>query len=126
MNSWNFMDLTYIYFFILVGVAMVGGALTLSRLVAPHNPGKEKNEPYECGEIIEGLPWVKFNVRYYVFALLFLIFDVETVFLYPLAVSYQDLVSKIGYAALVEMFLFVFILFIGLLYPWRKGVLKWF
>lgn len=126
MKSWQFWDLIYIYMFIFIGVLFVGGALGFSRLVAPHHPSKVKNSPYECGEEIEGLPWIKFNVRYYVFALLFLIFDVETVFLYPLAVAYTYLISKTGIVALIEMAIFVWVLFLGLLYPWRKGVLKWF
>lgn len=125
MYSWHFMDLVYIYTYVVVGVVFISIALGLSRLVAPHHGSKTKYDPYECGELITGMPWVQFNVRYYVFALLFLIFDVETVFLFPLALSYRSLVSKIGPGAFIEMFIFVFVLFLGLLYPWRKGVLKW-
>lgn len=76
---------------------------------------------YECGEIPEGSAWVQFNIRFYVIALIFLIFDVEIVFLFPWAVVYQEL----GLLAFVEAFLFVLILVIGFIYVWVKGDLDW-
>ena len=76
---------------------------------------------YECGEIPEGSAWVQFNIRFYVIALIFLIFDVEIVFLFPWAVVYQDL----GLLAFIEAFIFVLILIVGFIYVWAKGDLDW-
>ncbi len=78
-------------------------------------------QSYECGEPTIGPSWIQYNVRYYVFALLFVIFDVEVVFLIPWAVVYKEL----GLFALVEMLIFIAILIFGLVYAWKKGVLKW-
>lgn len=121
----SFWDLTYIYVYIVVAIGVAGAAFSLPRLLAPSNPNKIKNTPYECGEVITGAPWIQFNVAYYIFALLFVIFDVETVFLFPLAVSYKTLIKQQGIFAFVEMSIFVLVLFLGLIYAWRKGVLKW-
>lgn len=82
---------------------------------------KAKGEPYECGVETTGPSWVQFSVGYYLFALIFLVFDVELIFLYPWAV----VVKSIGWFALVEAFIFLFILFLGLLYAHKKGALKW-
>lgn len=114
-------DYFYIAGFGVVGVVFVGIVLLTSKLVRPSNPSPEKLSPYECGEVPIGEPWVQFHIRYYVFALLFVIFDIETVFLYPWALVY----SKLGIFALVEMFIFLAILAAGLIYAWRKGALKW-
>ena len=84
-----------------------------------HNP--QKGQPYECGIPTSTSPWNQFNVGYYLFALLFLIFDVELIFLYPWAV----VVKKIGIIALIEISIFIFILFMGFLYAHKKGALKW-
>lgn len=100
---------------------LVGGGLLASRLLAPRNPGGVKSQPYECGEETIGPSWVNFNVGYYLFALLFLVFDVEAAFLYPWAVSFREL----GLIGLVEIGLFMAILLVALLYAWKKGVLKW-
>lgn len=113
-------------FFILFCVAIVAGlmffgSLFFSRLVAPHRPDKIKNAAYECGEQQIGPAWINFNVGYYLFALLFLAFDVEAAFLYPCAV----VVRETGVAGLVEVGVFVSILVLGLLYAWRKGALEW-
>ncbi len=81
---------------------------------------------YECGEVPEGSAWVKFNVRFYVIALIFIIFDVEVIFLFPWAVIFQDLISSgFGMLAFIEMFLFVLILVVGFAYVWVKGDLDW-
>nr|WP_241254573.1 NADH-quinone oxidoreductase subunit A [Brevibacillus sp. SYP-B805] len=90
-------------------------------LVRPNNPTPEKLTTYESGNIPVGDSWVRFNVKYYIFALLFVIFDVETLFLYPWAVAY----NKLGLFALVEMVIFIVLLVIGLIYAWRKKVLEW-
>jgi len=91
-------------------------------LIRPKKPGPIKKSTYECGLETMGETWVRFRVQYYIYALVFVIFDIETVFLYPWAVAYNQL----GLFALVEMFIFLGILVGGLLYAWRKGVLEWF
>lgn len=91
-------------------------------LIRPKKPGPIKKSTYECGLETMGETWVRFRVQYYIYALVFVIFDIETVFLYPWAVAYNQL----GLFALVEMFIFLGILGGGLLYAWRKGVLEWF
>ena len=106
---------------ILAAVAFSTAGILLSKLVlkASHNP--VKGEPYECGVPTRGQSWVQFNVGYYLFALIFLIFDVELIFLYPWAVSVQ----RLGMFAFVEAVVFLFILFLGFLYAHKKGALKW-
>ncbi|SMO67169.1 NADH dehydrogenase subunit A [Melghirimyces algeriensis] len=111
--------------FILVGLALPAVALTVGRWLRPHKPSEAKAIAYESGVDPTGDSWVQFNVRYYLFALLFVIFDVETVFLYPWAVAYDALRADIGIFILVEMLVFVFFLLIGLLYAWKKKVLEW-
>ncbi len=102
-----------------------GGILSswlLGRLgVRPEAPDPIKEATYECGVETEGSAWVQFNFRYYYFALLFVIFDVEAVFLYPWAVSFQ----KVAVAGFVEVVTFVLILLMGLAYAWRKKALEW-
>ena len=96
-------------------------ALFLGKLLRPYQPEEAKYTTYESGLEPFHDSRVQFNVRYYMFALLFLIFDVETVFLYPWAVAYE----KLGIVALIEMMIFVLMLLIGLVYAWKKKVLKW-
>ncbi len=95
--------------------------MLVSKLVAKSSKNKVKDEPYECGVPTTGTSWIQFNVGYYIFALIFLVFDVELVFMYPWAVA----LKKVGGIGLVEIVIFMFILFLGLLYAWRKGALKW-
>lgn len=109
------------FLFAALSIALVGGGLLLSRLIAPHNPGGVKGEPYECGERTVGSSWVHFNVGYYLFALLFLVFDVEAGFLFPWAVVFR----KVGLIGLIEVLIFVAILLLALVYAWKKGVLEW-
>ena len=90
-------------------------------LVRPKKPGPIKQATYECGLETVGDTWVQFKVQYYIYALIFVVFDIETVFLYPWAVAY----SQLGLFALVEMAIFIGILVVGLLYAWRKGALEW-
>lgn len=89
--------------------------------IRPDRPDRVKEATYECGVETEGPTWVQFNFRYYYYALLFVIFDIEAVFLYPWAVSYE----RVGVAAFIEVMTFVLILAIGLLYAWRKRALEW-
>lgn len=107
--------------FLIVGILLPMVALTVGRMLRPNNPLPEKEITYESGVDPFGDSWVRFNVRYYVFALLFVIFDVETVFLYPWAVAYE----RLGIFALIEMLIFVVLLIVGLIYAWKKKVLKW-
>lgn len=100
---------------------LVAGTLGLNRLVSPKVPGREKMSTYECGVDPIGSGWTQSTIRYYIFALLFVIFDVEAVFLFPWAVVFED----IGLFAFVEMMIFVAILALGLLYAWRRKVLDW-
>jgi len=97
------------------------GPLLIARLVAPRKPGSTKQDPYECGLESEGDPWVQFRVQYYVYALLFVIFDVEVIFIYPWALVWKGL----GPVVFGEMLLFIGILAVALVYAWRKGVLEW-
>ncbi len=115
------MDFYYLAFMLLVGVVYVLGGFFMSRLIAPDHPGEVKNTPYECGEIPLGSAWTRFNVGYYIFALVFLIFDVEVVFFFPWAV----VLKQVGIVALVEGGIFLVILLFGLIFAWRKGYLVW-
>ncbi|RJQ22190.1 MAG: NADH-quinone oxidoreductase subunit A [Nitrospiraceae bacterium] len=97
------------------------GALVVGILVRPRRPYTQKLFPYESGNPPVGEPRYKFSVRFYIVAMLFVVFDVEAVFLYPWAVAYD----KLGMFGFVEMMLFVFILLIGYLYVWKKGAFEW-
>lgn len=107
--------------FIALGIILPIVALFLARLVRPHRPSAEKETTYESGNEPVGDSWVQFRVKYYIYALLFVIFDVETIFLYPWAVAYD----KLGLFALIEMIIFIVMLLIGLIYAWKKKVLEW-
>lgn len=107
--------------FLAVGAVFVAVTLLIGRLLRPHNPYPEKLAPYECGEIPVGDGQIKFHIRYYIYALIFVIFDVETVFLYPWAVVFEE----IGVFAFVVMMLFIATLVEGLVYAWKKGALRW-
>jgi NADH-quinone oxidoreductase subunit A len=89
-------------------------------------PSYEKSIPYECGELPEGTPWIRFNPRYYVFALIFIIFDVEIAFMYPCAVLFRDWIDQgLGKIAFYEISAFAAILMLGLVYAWKRGDLQW-
>jgi NADH-quinone oxidoreductase subunit A len=111
----------YVGIFMLLICGFVASVLVLARLISPSQRSSTKAQNYETGETTVTDPWRPFPVRYYVFALLFLIFDVEAAFLYPWAVIYREL----GLYGFVEMLVFVLILGVGLVYAWRKGALKW-
>jgi NADH:ubiquinone oxidoreductase subunit 3 (subunit A) len=118
----------YLYagIFMLLITGFVATTLVLARLLSPGRRSGTKNQIYETGETTVTDPWRPFPVRYYVFALLFLIFDVEAAFLYPWAVVYNQLIeSGLGLYAFVEVIIFVLILAVGLAYAWKKGALKW-
>ncbi len=115
------MDYFFVALFVGMAFALVGGGLAISYLVAPNRPNKVKSQPYECGEHTVGPSWVHFNVGYYLFALLFLVFDVEAAFLYPWALVFREF----GLIALFEVGIFIVILLFALVYAWKKGVLEW-
>src|SRR5215216_533564 len=106
---------------ILAAIAFSSIAILVAKLVLKATKNKQKGEPYECGIPTTGKTWIQLNVGYYLFALIFLIFDVELVFLYPWAV----VAKSMGWIALIEIVIFFFILFIGFLYAHKKGALKW-
>lgn len=110
-----------ILLFFIVGFLFVGIGILSAVIVRPSHPNPIKNSTYECGEEPIGLPWIKFNFRFYVVALVFILFDVEVVFLLPWAVMFKQL----GWFAFVEMLVFVAILMVGLAYVWVKGDLEW-
>ena len=110
-----------ILLFILVGLVVGLGPLILGKLVSPHKPDSEKNSPYECGfEAFEDAR-MKFDVRYYLVAILFILFDLEIAFLFPWAVVLQE----IGLAGFLAMLLFLGVLVVGFIYEWMKGALEW-
>lgn len=105
----------------IAAIAFSGIALLISKYIVRATKNAQKGEPYECGIPTKGPTWIQFNVGYYLFALVFLIFDVELIFLYPWAV----VAKNVGWLALVEALVFLFILFLGLLYAHKKGALQW-
>ncbi len=111
----------YIAIFIIVATIIPTIAVILPRLIAPNKPNKVKQDTYECGMQTYGETWVQFKVQYYIYAIVFLIFDIETVFLYPWAVAFD----KLQLYMVLEGVLFILILVAGLFYAWRKGVLEW-
>lgn len=106
---------------ILAGVSFSAGGIVVAKFLFKKSTGVVKGEPYECGVKTIGPSWVQFPVGYYLFALVFLVFDVELIFLYPWAV----VVKSVGMFAFIEIVIFLFILFLGLLYAHKKGALKW-
>ena len=110
-----------VFIFLLVGVVFVAGGMIFAWLLRPNRPYPSKLSTYECGELPVGDTRVRFNVRFYVVALIFLIFDVEVVFLFPWATVYRSL----GWFAFLEMLVFLGILIVGYAYVWAKGDLDW-
>ena len=106
---------------ILIALALVAVALGIAKAIAPRSYNAQKGEAYECGIPTRGKSWMQFKVGYYLFAILFLMFDVETVFLFAWAVVVQDL----GVYGLVSVLFFLLILVLGLAYAWKKGALEW-
>jgi NADH-quinone oxidoreductase subunit A len=114
-------DFGTVFLFVIIGTVLLTVALLLAKLLSPAKPSKNKLSTYECGEEAEGSAWVKFNIRYYIIALIFIIFDVEVLFLFPWAVVYKNL----GWLAFIEMAIFLLVLIVGLAYVWKKGDLNW-
>ncbi len=115
------MFFTFLITAILTAIALVAAGLIMAKLIAPRSFNAQKGEAYECGLPTRGRSWVQFNVGYYLFAILFLMFDIETVFLFPWA----SVVGEIGTYALVSVSFFLVVLILGLAYAWKKGALKW-
>lgn len=107
--------------FFVTGLVMVGVTVLISRLIQPRRYYPQKYLTYECGEIPQGDAWIRFNNRFYIIALIFIIFDVEIIFLYPWAVVFDSLKM----VAFIEMFIFIAILLVGFAYVWAKGDLQW-
>lgn len=106
---------------VLAAIVFSAGGIVVGKILVKRSFNAQKGQPYECGIPTHTSPWQQFHVGYYLFALLFLVFDVELIFMYPWAV----VVKKTGIVALVEILVFIFILFIGFLYAHKKGALKW-
>ena len=107
--------------FLLGGLAFALMAILPNWLLSPKNPNREKERTYECGLDTQGPTWIQFKISYFLYALIFVVFDVETVFLYPWAVAFKSL----GLFALIEMVIFMAILGLGLWYAWKEGALEW-
>ena len=107
--------------FFIIGIAFVGSALAVSWLLRPRDPNPVKTSTYECGEIVKGSSRVQFNVSYYLVALLFVIFDIEVLFLVPWIIAFREL----GMVAYIEMMIFIAILVVGLIYAAKRGVFEW-
>jgi NADH:ubiquinone oxidoreductase subunit 3 (subunit A) len=116
MQSW-----LYILLFMVVAVIVPSAAILTGRILGPRKPNPIKQSTYECGMETVGESWVQFKAQYYVFALIFLVFDVETVFLFPWAIS----INGLSLFAVFEGVVFILILVVGLSYAWRKGMLEW-
>lgn len=116
LNDW-----LYIGLFVFISMALPAVAILAAGLLAPKKPNPIKNSTYECGIETVGPSWIQFKAQYYIYALVFLVFDVETIFLYPWAAAYNQL-TLFG---IVEAILFILILLSGLLYAWKKGALEW-
>ncbi|PYQ14395.1 MAG: NADH-quinone oxidoreductase subunit A [Acidobacteria bacterium] len=110
-----------ILIFLAVAILFPVVSLLLARVVRPSNYSRAKMDPYECGVETQGEPRQRYSIHYYVIAVLFVVFDVETIFLFPWAVKYRAL----GLFGFVEMLVFLAILVIGYLYAWKKGALEW-
>lgn len=115
------MSFTYLIVVIFTAILIVVAAIGIARLISPSSYNPQKGESYECGIPTQGKSWMQFKVGYYLFAILFLMFDVETVFLFPWAAVVQDL----GVQGLVSVLFFLVVLILGLAYAWKKGALEW-
>lgn len=115
-------DIIFISIFLLGGFLFALGALVAASLVAPRAKGTYTNMPYECGILPIGQAWIRFGFNYYLYALIFLAFDVDVLYLFPVSLSYR---LHFGGREIVEIFIFVAILFLAILFVWAKGALRW-
>lgn len=116
MGEWTFIAILLVF-----SLAIPAAPILLGRLLGPYKPNPLKNETYECGVETVGDTWVQFKVQYYIFALVFLVFDIEVVFLYPWAVAY----NRLPLLGVVAGVVFIVTLAEALIYAWRKGALEW-
>lgn len=114
-------DFAFVGIMLIVAIALTGSALILAWMLRPRKPNPIKSSTYECGIETVGDAWVQFNVQYYIYALVFVLFDIETIFLFPWAVAY----GQLPLFGVLEMVLFILILAGALVYAWRKGDLEW-
>ena len=122
------LDFGHIAIFILLSIAIIAMRLVIGKVRRPNNPYPEKLLPYECGEDVIGTPWVKYNIRFYIFALLFLIFEVEIALIFPTVMIFREWAVKgfaQGFIAFLEIAFFMVILIFALAYAWVKGDLAW-
>jgi len=128
------MELTAYQILLLFAIGGAGAILStlgIAKLLRPDRPNEEKLTTYECGEDPTGTAWGKFNIRFYVIALIFVLFEVELLFLFPWAIVFGDpqlneqTAGSWGILAMIEMGLFIFVLALGLVYVWGKGFLEW-
>ncbi len=115
-------DYSYVFGFLVIGVGFVVVNTLLPLLISPRSRGSRANDPYESGEVPIGGAWVQFDVNYYLFALIFIAFDVEAAFLFPVLAVYREVP---GWGAFVEVAVFLFILSFAILYAWKKGLFSW-
>ncbi len=118
------------FILLLLAVVLTLALLALSRLIRPNNPSKEKQMTYECGETPVGTGWLRFNIRFYIVALVFVLFDVEMALVYPVACIFSPILDQPGgfgpgLIVFGELFFFVGVLFLGLVYIWKRGDLGW-
>jgi NADH-quinone oxidoreductase subunit A len=114
-------DWIFIGLFLLIGLVFPAAPIIMAAILAPKKPNALKTETYECGIETVGEAWVQFKIQYYIFALVFVVFDVETVFLFPWAVAHNSLPLFMA----IQGVIFIFLLAEGLIYVWRKGALEW-
>ena len=115
-------DYSYVLGFLIIGIGFVVVNTLLPLLISPRSRGARRSDPYESGEVPIGSAWVQFDVNYYLFALIFLAFDVEAVFLFPVLVVYKEMIS---FTALIEITMFLGLLSLAILYAWKKGLFSW-
>ncbi len=119
-------DFANVLVFMVLGAAFVGLNLLIGRILRPSNPQARKLSTYECGEPAVGSAWVNFNIRFYIVALIFIIFEVEIAFIIPVATVFREwIVRGDGLYAFVHIFIFIAVLLLGLVYAWKKGDLEW-
>ena len=119
-------DFANVLVFTVLGLGFVGVNLMIGKLLRPSNPQERKLSTYECGEPASGSAWMNFNIRFYLVALIFIIFEVEIAFIFPVATVFRSWIENgQGLFAFVEILVFIGILFLGLIYAWAKGDLDW-
>ena len=115
-------DYSYVLGFLVIGIGFVVVNTLLPLLISPRSRGARRSDPYESGEVPIGSAWAQFDINYYLFALIFLVFDVEAIFLFPVLLVYRGMA---GWTALIEIALFLALLSFAILYAWKKGVFAW-